>query len=117
MKVEALPHCQNLVFVPLIFETFGLFHTSVQSYLKALCRKISIVTKRLSCIFFKGEADMINSRIARSIELAMVDTSLDTFLYESDYYRPPRFVIGDQRENELAHRSIRRPVSSHCNHR
>jgi len=47
----------------------------------------------------------------------MVDTSLDIFLYQSDYDRPARFVFGDQRENELTHRSIRRPVSSHRNHR
>ena len=60
---------------------------------------------------------MLNSRIARSIELATVDTTLGIFEYQSSSYDHPRFVIGDHIELELFHRPTRPPTTSRRNHR
>ena len=60
---------------------------------------------------------MINFRIARSVELAKHATSLGVFQYQTNAYDQPRFVIGDSNELPVSQRSIRRPISSHSNHR
>ena len=56
---------------------------------------------------------MINFRIARSVELAKINTSLGVFDYQTSVYAQPRFVIGDYNELPVSQRSIRRPISSH----
>jgi len=60
---------------------------------------------------------MINFRIARSVELAKHATSLGVFLYQTNAYDQPRFVIGDYYELQVSQHPIRRPISSHRNHR
>ena len=60
---------------------------------------------------------MINFRIARSVELARPATSLGIFHYQTNTYDQPRFVIGDYNELQVPQHPIRRPISSHRNHR
>lgn len=60
---------------------------------------------------------MINFRIARSVELAMISNSLGVFEYQTSAYDQPRFVIGDYNECQLSTRSLRRPTTSRRNHR
>jgi len=84
------------------------FHSSGKPFFSAIYRKIFIIqnsnvrviincwTNRLSCILLKGEADMINSQIARSVDLATSYNSLGLFQYHNVYDVGTRFMIGDQ---------------------
>ena len=82
---EATNYIGGVDFLPLTFETYGLFHPSVKKLLKALAGKISdnigipksIVvncwTNRLNTILLIGEANMINFRLERNIAAANFD--------------------------------------------
>ena len=94
-NVKHLPHVGNSDFMPLIFDSYGKSHISVQKLLIALCKKIhektgwplSVLincwTNRLSYTLHRGEARMLNDRIETSINLSnSIDQSQRASCYD-----------------------------------
>lgn len=86
-RTEYTPHAGHDDFIPIVFETYGRFHPSVNRFLIALCSKLSLKTgipksvlvncwiNRLSFILQEGESNLFNNRLSTSITLTVQDAS------------------------------------------